>query len=84
MQQRSMIINHTVALTVYFETHDVLSSTKLQKFNKEVREYAKINISNKSSKDLNIFVCDYNRSKICHSQVCQAQFTSMELKIVSQ
>ena len=76
IQQGSMVINHNVALTVYCETSDVLSSTKLQKFNKQVREYAKINISNKSSNDLNTFVCDYNRSKIFHSQVCQAQFTS--------
>ena len=84
IQHGSMAINYTVELTVYCDTCAELSRTRLQTFNKEVREYAKINISNKSPKELNKFVYNSNRSNICHIQVCQAQFTYTYVQTVSQ
>ena len=59
--------------TVYYETRDLLSSTKLRIYDKEKRKQGKVIISYKFVMDSNTFLFEPTKPKIGHSWVRQAQ-----------
>ena len=54
---------HIWLLTVYIETSAILSRTNLRIYYKEISERAKVNSSNKASKDPKNYLFDSNRQK---------------------
>ena len=55
--------------TVYYETWDLFSSTKLRIYDKEKRDQEKVIPPYKSAMDLNKFLSETAELKICHSCV---------------
>ena len=53
--------------TVYYETRDLLSGTKLRIYDKDEHKKVKVSISYKYAMDLNTFLFDPTRLKIGHS-----------------
>ena len=77
-------ISHIKVHKVYYETRDLLSSTKSKIYNKEKRKQVKVVLMYKSGTNSNKFLFDPTAMKIVHSRVGEAQVVSMYVQVVSQ
>ena len=78
-----LIISHIGLHTVYYDTRDLFSSTKLWIYDKDKRKRFGVIISYKSAMDSNTFIFESSGPKILHSQVRQDQVAYMYVQAVA-